>query len=106
MSNNLPYLNAGQMGVNPTPYVQQATAQGQQGMSNMYHDLGVGTQGGPGSPMTQDLAAIGNQGNALNTQLSIQNQGLQTSELGQAIQAALSGQQSGSGGLGTLFGLK
>src|SRR5215475_10375515 len=110
----VPYLNANSLGVNPWPMVNAQGAKAGAGMANMYSDLGVGTQGGPGSPMTQDLTTtpmgngIGAQTAAEGTQLSLENQNLQTSELQQLAQMNLAQQQQGiqnAGALGGLAGL-
>jgi cytochrome c551/c552 len=97
----LPYLNANQLGVNPWPMVNQATQAGQQGMAHMYSDLGLGggtnvagQTVGPSSSDVADQAAIGREGQAEGTQLSLQNVNLQAQELPQLASLAMSQAQN------------
>jgi cytochrome c551/c552 len=102
----VPYLNANSLGINPWPLVGQATAQGQQGMANMYSDLGLGggtnvagKQVGPSSSDVADQAAIGKEGAAEGTQLGLQNVNLQAQELPQLASLAMSQAQSNAAGV-------
>lgn len=80
------------LGVNPWPFVNQATQQSAQSTNNMYADLGLA-----GSSANQrDIQALGTRQAAFGNELALQDQSAQASELPGLI-AQLTGNASTEG---------